>query len=149
MAEKKTLRRRLTPAEKSGEGRVHSQRVKLNEPEADIAVTLANELLNSMRSGNLAAPNVPSDVLFDREFNGYRVILMRGACTGESTTSLSPREQEIARMIAKGYPNKTIAAVLEISTWTVGTHLRRMFAKLGVNSRAALVAQFIHLRDVE
>ena len=45
----------------------------------------------------------------------------------------------------KGYPNKTIAAVLEISTWTIGTHLRRMFAKFGVNSRAAMVAQLIHL----
>ena len=61
--------------------------------------------------------------------------------------NLKESEQEIARMVAKGYPNKTIAAVLEISTWTVGTHLRRMFAKLGVNSRAALVAQFIHLRN--
>jgi DNA-binding CsgD family transcriptional regulator len=149
MVEKKTLRRRLTPAAKSGEDRAHSQRAKPNEPEADIAAMLANELLNSMRSGSHAPPSTPSDVLFDREFNGYRVILMRGASSGESAATLSPREQEIARMVAKGYPNKTIAAVLEISTWTVGTHLRRMFAKLGVNSRAALVAQFIHLRDEE
>ena len=44
-------------------------------------------------------------------------------------------------MIAKGYPNKTIAAVLEISPWTVGTHLRRIFAKLNVPSRAAMVAR--------
>lgn len=53
--------------------------------------------------------------------------------------SLSPREFEIARMIAEGLPNKTVAAVLEISPWTVGTHLRRIFAKTGVQSRAALV----------
>jgi DNA-binding CsgD family transcriptional regulator len=90
-----------------------------------------------------------SDILFDREFNGYRVILMRGSCAHEPAIPLSPREQEIARMVAKGYPNKTIAAVLEISSWTVGTHLRRMFAKLGVNSRAAMVAQLIRLHDVE
>jgi DNA-binding CsgD family transcriptional regulator len=44
-------------------------------------------------------------------------------------------------MVAKGYPNKAIASVLEISSWTVGTHLRRIFAKVSVNSRAALVAQ--------
>jgi DNA-binding CsgD family transcriptional regulator len=54
---------------------------------------------------------------------------------------LSPREQEIARMVAEGYPNKTIAAVLEISSWTVATHLRRVFAKLGVRTRAAMVAR--------
>ncbi len=57
--------------------------------------------------------------------------------------SLSPREQEIARMVAEGYPNKTIAAVLDISSWTVGTHLRRIFAKLGVRTRASMVARLL------
>jgi DNA-binding CsgD family transcriptional regulator len=56
---------------------------------------------------------------------------------------LSPREQEIARMVAEGYPNKTIAAVLDISSWTVGTYLRRIFAKFGVGSRAAMVARML------
>ena len=51
---------------------------------------------------------------------------------------LSPREQEIARMVAQGYANKTIASVLEISTWTVASHLRRIFVKLQVSSRAAM-----------
>ena len=46
-------------------------------------------------------------------------------------------------MVAKGYPNKTIAAVLDISPWTVCTHLRRTFAKFGVGSRAAMVARLL------
>jgi hypothetical protein len=46
-------------------------------------------------------------------------------------------------MVAKGYPNKTIAGVLNISCWTVGTHLRRIFAKLGVASRAAMIARIM------
>jgi DNA-binding CsgD family transcriptional regulator len=46
-------------------------------------------------------------------------------------------------MVGAGYPNKTIAARLGISSWTVSTHLRRMFAKVGVNSRAALVARVL------
>jgi DNA-binding CsgD family transcriptional regulator len=54
---------------------------------------------------------------------------------------LSPREQEIVRLVAEGLPNKCISAVLDISSWTVATHLRRVFAKLGVNSRAAMVAK--------
>ena len=58
---------------------------------------------------------------------------------------LSPREQEIVRMVAKGHPNKVIADVLSISSWTVCTHLRRIFAKLGVGSRAAMVAQLLDL----
>ena len=63
--------------------------------------------------------------------------------SGEIAVVLSPREREIARMVARGYPNKTIAGVLEISLWTVGTYLRRVFAKLGVGSRAAMVARLM------
>lgn len=59
--------------------------------------------------------------------------------------NLTPREQEIVRMVALGHPNKTIAAVLEISAWTVGTHLRHVFAKLGVSSRAAMIARLTEL----
>jgi DNA-binding CsgD family transcriptional regulator len=44
-------------------------------------------------------------------------------------------------MVAEGYPTKTIAAVLDISSWTVTTYLRRIFAKLDVRSRAAMVAK--------
>ncbi len=55
--------------------------------------------------------------------------------------ALSPREIEIVRLVAKGYPNKTIAGILEISTWTVAAHLRRIYLKLGVHSRAAMVAR--------
>jgi two-component system nitrate/nitrite response regulator NarL len=55
--------------------------------------------------------------------------------------SLSPRELSIARLIAQGLPNKHISLVLEISPYTVATHLRRIFVKLGVSSRAAMVAR--------
>jgi DNA-binding CsgD family transcriptional regulator len=57
------------------------------------------------------------------------------------TFHLSPGEQEIVRMVAEGHRNKIIADVLNISSWTVCTHLRRIFAKLGVGSRAAMAAR--------
>lgn len=84
------------------------------------------------------------DVILDLEVDGVRCLLVR-LPTGpaRAQTLLSPREQEIARMVAEGYPNKTIAAVLDISSWTVCTHLRRVFAKLGVGSRAAMVARLL------
>ena len=82
-------------------------------------------------------------VIIDAQVDGVRCLLTRLEKPQVSQISFSPRESEIARMIAKGYPNKTIAAVLEISSWTVGTHLRRMFAKLGVSSRAAMVARMM------
>jgi len=56
---------------------------------------------------------------------------------------LSPRECEIARLTARDLSTKEIAGVLEISEWTVATHVRRMFSKLGVHSKAALVARVL------
>lgn len=53
---------------------------------------------------------------------------------------LSPREQEIIRLVMRGFSTRGIAEVLEISPWTVTTHLRRVFSKLSVNSRAEMVA---------
>lgn len=53
---------------------------------------------------------------------------------------LTPREHEIARLTSKGFSNKEIARILEISPHTVSTHLRRSFDKLGVQKRAALSA---------
>lgn len=80
-------------------------------------------------------------VMLDIESDGIRCVLLRTQRKDREAPVLSPREQEIARMVARGFPNKAIAAVLEISTWTVGTYLRRIFAKLNVTSRAAMVAK--------
>jgi RNA polymerase sigma factor (sigma-70 family) len=54
---------------------------------------------------------------------------------------LSPREQEIICLIAAGLSNKQIASRLDISIWTVSAHLRRIFTKLKVDTRAAVVYQ--------
>jgi len=51
---------------------------------------------------------------------------------------LTARELQIATLVAMGCPNKQVADKLSISEWTVATYLRRMFAKLGVESRAAM-----------
>lgn len=89
--------------------------------------------------------NSAEEVLVDTEVDGARYLLVRMRRLGHSRIQLSPREREIVRMVAKGHPNKVIADVLNISCWTVCTHLRRIFAKLGVGSRAAMVAQLLEL----
>jgi DNA-binding CsgD family transcriptional regulator len=57
----------------------------------------------------------------------------------EISSLLTERELQIAVLVARGKVNKQIAKQLHISEWTVATYLRRMFAKLQVDSRAALV----------
>jgi DNA-binding CsgD family transcriptional regulator len=78
------------------------------------------------------------DRLLDVTLDGVRCALT--VVHPSRADSLSPREREIARMVGEGYTNKMIARVLDISLWTVSTHLRRIFAKLGVTTRAAMVA---------
>jgi DNA-binding CsgD family transcriptional regulator len=81
-------------------------------------------------------------ILLDADFGGDRYLLVRMA-RARAHATLSPRELEVVRMVAKGHPNTIIADVLSISSWTVCTHVRRIFAKLGVGSRAAMVAQLL------
>lgn len=49
--------------------------------------------------------------------------------------SLSPREMECVRLAGLGLEDKEIAARLAISPRTVGNHLHRAYAKLGVSDR--------------
>jgi DNA-binding CsgD family transcriptional regulator len=85
-------------------------------------------------------PAADRRILLDVEVGDIRFVALR--LERPSTASmLSPREHEIARMVAAGYPNKTIASILDISSWTVASHLRRIFIKLDVSSRAAMAAR--------
>jgi DNA-binding NarL/FixJ family response regulator len=52
---------------------------------------------------------------------------------------LTPREGEIADLVATGRSNEEIAAMLTISSATVKTHITRILAKLGLRDRAQLV----------
>ncbi|MFN3970649.1 MAG: autoinducer binding domain-containing protein [Gemmobacter sp.] len=56
---------------------------------------------------------------------------------------LSPREREVLDWIARGKSNAVIAQILGVSPHTVGTLVRRIFAKLGVHDRvsAAILGQ--------
>ncbi len=84
-------------------------------------------------------PEIIFDIVLD---DGHHYVLTRAP---RSTVSFSHREWEIVRLIAQGMPNKQIALALDISQFTVATHLRRIFAKLNVNSRAEMMARAMEL----
>ena len=104
-------------------------------------------LIEAREGATRSAPldNTSEELLLDTELGGCRYLLLRMSGPQHTRIHLSPRELEIVRMVAKGHPNKVIADVLNISSWTVCTHLRRIFAKLGVGSRAAMVAQLLEI----
>jgi len=61
--------------------------------------------------------------------------------------SLSVREREIAELVFDRMTNREIAAELFLSTKTVETHLRNIFAKLGVSSRVEVARRIQSERD--
>ncbi|MGC8744218.1 MAG: response regulator [Verrucomicrobiia bacterium] len=60
-----------------------------------------------------------------------------------TSETLSPREQEVLELLAKGFIYKEIADKLGISFETVRTHIRRIYEKLQVKSRTEAVAKFL------
>ncbi|TCC17450.1 ATP-binding protein [Kribbella speibonae] len=56
----------------------------------------------------------------------------------EGWESLTPMERRVALLVAEGHTNRSAAEELVVSASTVGTHLRAVFGKLGVNSRVQL-----------
>ena len=58
---------------------------------------------------------------------------------GESKISLSDRESEVLRLIARGYSNKEVAARLSLSVKTIEVHKANAMRKLNLTSRIDLV----------
>jgi DNA-binding CsgD family transcriptional regulator len=62
--------------------------------------------------------------------------------------SLTEAERRVAYLIANGHTNKATAKSLGISINTVGTHLRSIYAKLGVQSRVQLTNALRQLGEI-
>jgi DNA-binding NarL/FixJ family response regulator len=54
---------------------------------------------------------------------------------------LTPREKEVLRLMAQGYPSRAIAAELGISYTTVRTHIRGLGSKLAVHSKLEAIVK--------
>jgi DNA-binding CsgD family transcriptional regulator len=57
-----------------------------------------------------------------------------------SAGGLTPTEQRVAKLVAEGRTNKEVAAALFVSVKTVEANLSRVYAKLGIRSRAELAS---------
>lgn len=58
------------------------------------------------------------------------------------SSTLTPREREVVRLILKGYPSKSVARELDISTQTEQVHRKNIYQKLGISSHSELFTLF-------
>ena len=68
--------------------------------------------------------------------------------TEAEKVSLTEAERRVAYLIANGHTNKATAKSLGVSINTVGTHLRSIYAKLGVQSRVQLANALRELGEI-
>jgi len=92
------------------------------------------------------------------ELNGHRTGLNGGAVSNghggrgearddeQASLGLSARELEVMSLIAGGHTNGEIAAHLFLAEKTVKNHVRRIYSKLGVDSRPAAIAHWLATR---
>ncbi|GGH30826.1 response regulator transcription factor [Sphingobacterium alkalisoli] len=96
---------------------------------------LEARLLEVMRGGSVMSPQVARLV-----FEHFNPTLDRAEIN--RTEQLTPREIEIVTLLQRGAPTKQVAEQLFISVDTVKYHVRNIYAKLQVNSRAELILKY-------
>ena len=70
------------------------------------------------------------------------VLIARMGGRTTAGTELTATEERVAELVAQGLTNKAVAGELFVTDRTVEGHLSRIYAKLGVRSRAELARRF-------
>ncbi len=83
---------------------------------------------------------IPSDCLGRLVLSGqhYAIVKIGEETRGDLLDLLTPRELQIALLIAAGHESKAVASRLRISFHTVRVHLSRIYCKLGLHKQTEL-----------
>lgn len=110
------------------------------EAEARLEFAAARDALDSL-AATIIGPDLRKN--FQRralEILGLERKQQQPQRTGDQPGGLTAREREVAALIARGLSNKRIAQQLGVSERTVTTHVTNILGKLGMTSRAQVIA---------
>lgn len=97
----------------------------------------SSEVLTAIRAaiagGSFLSPSISRAVIDDY------VQRAESRGQGDDLDVLTSREREVLQLLAEGFPNREIAAQLNISIKTVETHRSNMMSKLNVKNKTELV----------
>lgn len=100
-----------------------------------ISPSIARYLLKHFRSNE---PQTAATCI-DNEEPKSNVVDIHGDAQSSSVVSLTRRENEVLRLIAKGFSYQEIASTLNVSIHTVSSHIKHIYRKLAVGSRGEAV----------
>ncbi|MBV9497579.1 MAG: response regulator transcription factor [Acidobacteria bacterium] len=105
----------------------------------------ASGLVLKESAPRLLAQSVRQVAAGEQSWNGraiagaLRLVLQREQAVAAATSTLTPREIEVTKMVAAGLRNKEIASRLGVTEGTVKFHLHSIYEKLRIDGRYALI----------
>lgn len=143
----------LVDAVRTGSSDAAARGIRKIEPSGRaLVIADAHELAAALSEGDVAITHLESARHLyedsgatrdaDRVLRALRArgVHRRPAARSSDPSGLSPREQQVVQHLVAGATTQQIADALHLSTHTVNTHLRHVYAKLGVNSRREVIA---------
>lgn len=108
-----------------------------DEGERTRLADLSSLVAELMKQQRWADADVDNDAL-PRDMNAH----LQKVLDKFGSSTLTPRERQVVRLILKGYPSKSVARELSISTQTEQVHRKNIYQKLGISSHSELFTLF-------
>lgn len=97
------------------------------------------EIRSLYDGGSPISPLIARQILMRFRHDGKFATVSAEPASGKQRTTLSLREKEVLEYITKGFTSDEIAILLSVSRHTVLTYVRRIYAKLEVNSKTEAI----------